>query len=211
MTMRIEANARVEREESVRNDCQALLLTRLSTLEKRRIILRLAQSWERSGNLKKAIAVAWMAVPMTKSTEQDVAELLALIIRNAKKSELKTICKMLWIYNNFPGRFLSRLVYRHSTVGSVARESQGSWRFLKICAILRTLSGTPTVLEHRQVVRSGCIVMMESAKASPTCSSGADGRSGMMLLALSRNIRFRYSIENKCAQNYGHNLCNYLF
>ena len=50
-----------------------------------RIVLRLAQSWERSGNLKKAIAVAWTAVPMTKSTEQDVAELLALIIRNAKK------------------------------------------------------------------------------------------------------------------------------
>ena len=85
MTMRIEANARLEREESVRNDCQALLLTRLSTSEKRRIVLRLAQSWERSGNLKKAIAVAWTAVPMTKSTEQDVAELLALIIRNAKK------------------------------------------------------------------------------------------------------------------------------
>ena len=83
--MRIEANARLEREESVRNDCQALLLTRLSTSEKRRIVLRLAQSWERSGNLKKAIAVTWTAVPMTKSTEQDVAELLALIIRNAKK------------------------------------------------------------------------------------------------------------------------------
>lgn len=84
MSIRIEANAGLGYEENVRKDCQKLLLTNLPSTEKRRIILRSAQSWERSGNSKKAIAVAWTAIPLTKSTEPYVQELLALIIRNAK-------------------------------------------------------------------------------------------------------------------------------
>lgn len=93
--LQIEANAALKNENTVRKCCQELLLSELTAYEKRSVVLSLAQSWERSGEPKKAIANVWTAVPLDgKSCDpkdrQVVLNLLELIIRNAKKTESST-------------------------------------------------------------------------------------------------------------------------
>ena len=77
-------------EPAVRKACQEFLLTNLTAQEKTDIILFLAQSWERSGELKKAIASAWSGIPLTNEKTDGIdkkilRELLNLIVRNAEK------------------------------------------------------------------------------------------------------------------------------
>lgn len=89
--LQIETNVKLGNEPDVRKGCQELLLTKLPANEKRSIVLSLAQSWERSGESKKAIANAWTAVPLDgkscdKKDKQVIRELLDLIVSNAKKT-----------------------------------------------------------------------------------------------------------------------------
>ena len=69
-------------------------MTKLSAPEKRLIVLKLAQSWAKSKEYGKSIAVAWTAVPLdgkTTSAEAPlVKELLQLIIHNAEVLNSKT-------------------------------------------------------------------------------------------------------------------------
>lgn len=88
--LQIAANVKLGREQEVRKSCQELLLTKLSAAEKRNIVLSLAQSWERTGEYKKAIASAWTVTPLDgrcvdAKDQLTVKALLALIIHNAEK------------------------------------------------------------------------------------------------------------------------------
>lgn len=80
--------------EETRKCCQELLMTKLSAPEKRLIVLKLAQSWAKSKEYGKSIAIAWTAVPLdgkTTSAEAPVVkELLQLIILNAEVLNSKT-------------------------------------------------------------------------------------------------------------------------
>ena len=93
--LQIKANAALKNENTVRKCCHELLLSNLTAAEKHSVVLSLAQSWERSGESKKAIANAWTAIPLDgkscdEKDRQVVRDLLELIIRNAKKTESST-------------------------------------------------------------------------------------------------------------------------
>lgn len=92
--LQAEALSLLGREDDARLAWQELLLTNLSPSEKRLAVLALAESWERVGEPKRAIAVAWTAVPPdgrsgTPDTQQEIDNLLRLIIRNARKIDSK--------------------------------------------------------------------------------------------------------------------------
>ena len=93
-------------EDQVRKSCQELLLTKLTPQEKRQIAFELANSWERSGYGKKAIATAWTVIPLDGKDENSddakiTRELLTLIIRNAEligsKSDLDDANELLML------------------------------------------------------------------------------------------------------------------
>ena len=88
--LQIQCNLNLGNEPAARKACQEYLLTKLPPLEKSDIILTLSLSWERSGELKKAIASAWSGIPLTKEKTDGIdkkilRELLNLIVRNAEK------------------------------------------------------------------------------------------------------------------------------
>ncbi|MBS1369217.1 MAG: hypothetical protein HPZ91_04580 [Lentisphaeria bacterium] len=71
--------------DEARRSCQELLLGKLTPVERQKITLMLAGSWERSGAPEKAIATAWSAVPPDGRGGPEVRALLKLILRNAEK------------------------------------------------------------------------------------------------------------------------------
>lgn len=83
----------LHQEDNARRCYQELLLTELPPKEKRKILLSLAESWERSGEWRKAMAQAWSGVPLSGKTEpqeddkKHIEQLLRLIIRNAEKAD----------------------------------------------------------------------------------------------------------------------------
>lgn len=104
--LEIRANIMLKTEEQVRKSCQELLLTKLTPQEKRQIAFELANSWERSGYGKKAIATAWTVIPLDGKDENSddakiTRELLTLIIRNAEligsKSDLDDANELLML------------------------------------------------------------------------------------------------------------------
>lgn len=82
----------LRQEDNARRCYQELLLTELPPKEKRKILLALAESWERSGEWQKAMAQAWSGIPMNIGVElpendkKTIERLLRLIIRNAEKA-----------------------------------------------------------------------------------------------------------------------------
>ena len=88
--LQIQCNLNLGNEPAARKACQEYLLTKLTPQEKSDIILTLSLSWERSGELKKAIASAWSGIPLTNEKTDGIdkkvlRELLNLIVRNAEK------------------------------------------------------------------------------------------------------------------------------
>lgn len=87
--LQIACYVQLNQETDVRKCCQELLLTSLEAREKRSIVLVLAQSWKRSQEPARAIAIAWSAVPLAgerfaREDEQIICDLLELIIDQAK-------------------------------------------------------------------------------------------------------------------------------
>ena len=83
----------LHQEDNARHCYQELLLAELPSREKRKILLLLAESWERSGEWRKAMAQAWSGVPLSGEAElqeddkKHIEQLLRLIIRNAEKAD----------------------------------------------------------------------------------------------------------------------------
>ena len=93
--LQIEAYIKIHNEDEVRKNCQELLLADLTLQEKRSVVFWLAESWERSGKMKKSIACAWTAVPLDgkcsgQNDQQLAQQLLSLIIRIAEKEGEQT-------------------------------------------------------------------------------------------------------------------------
>ena len=80
----------LKRDAEARQAYQELLLAELTGPEKARAVLALARSWERSGEAKKAVAVAWSGIPVNpgncgKEEIIPVKQLLHLIVDNSEK------------------------------------------------------------------------------------------------------------------------------
>ncbi len=76
-------------DDTARRQYQELLLTKLKPHEMQQTVLKLAQSYEKSGDHKKAIATAWTAIPLDGKADAEtkpiIRTLLELIIQNAQK------------------------------------------------------------------------------------------------------------------------------